>query len=88
MHPAARGETTDTSHDILFYAISALDFSAADAKFKMLHECVTNIMYAGGTPMTAIDRREVLRVLLGGAVVATVGLAMLPDAAESRPTYD
>jgi len=35
--------------------------------------------------MTAIDRREVLRVLLGGAVVATVGLAMLPDAAESAP---
>jgi hypothetical protein len=38
--------------------------------------------------MTAIDRREVLRVLLGGAVVATVGLAMLPDAAESAPLYD
>ena len=35
--------------------------------------------------MTAIDRREVLRVLLGGAVVATVGLAMLPDAAKSAP---
>jgi hypothetical protein len=35
--------------------------------------------------MTAIHRREMLRVMLGGAVVAAAGLAMLPDAAESAP---
>jgi hypothetical protein len=33
--------------------------------------------------MTVIYRREMLRVMLGGAVVATAGLAMLPVAAES-----
>jgi hypothetical protein len=35
--------------------------------------------------MTAIDRREVLRVMLGGAVVATAGLALMPVPAESAP---
>lgn len=35
--------------------------------------------------MTVIHRREMLGVILGGAVVATAGLAMLPGAAESAP---
>ena len=35
--------------------------------------------------MTAIDRREVLRVMLGGAVVATAGLALMPVPDESAP---
>ena len=35
--------------------------------------------------MTAIDRREVLRVMLGGAVAATAGLALMPVPAESAP---
>lgn len=35
--------------------------------------------------MTAIDRREVLRVMLGGAVVATAGLAMMPVQADAAP---
>jgi len=35
--------------------------------------------------MTAIDRREVLRVMLGGAVVATAGLALMPVSAKSAP---
>jgi hypothetical protein len=35
--------------------------------------------------MTAIDRREVLRVMLGGAVVATAGLALMPVPAKSAP---
>ena len=38
--------------------------------------------------MTAIDRREVLRVMLGGAVVATAGLALMPVPAEIRATND
>ena len=33
--------------------------------------------------MTAIDRREVLRVMQGGAVVATAGLALMPVPAKS-----
>ena|SRR5437763_13130270 len=33
--------------------------------------------------MTAIDRRKMLRILAGGAAVATAGLALIPDAAES-----
>ncbi len=35
--------------------------------------------------MTAIDRRKMLRILAGGAAVATAGLALIPDAAESAP---
>ena len=35
--------------------------------------------------MTAIHRREILRVMLGGAVVATAGLALMPVRAESAP---
>jgi len=35
--------------------------------------------------MTAIDRREMLRVLAGGAAVAAAGLALIPVAAESTP---
>ena len=35
--------------------------------------------------MTAFDRRNVLRVMLGGAVVATAGLALIPVPAESAP---
>jgi hypothetical protein len=35
--------------------------------------------------MTAIDRRKMLRVLAGGAAVATAGLALIPIAAESAP---
>jgi hypothetical protein len=35
--------------------------------------------------MTAIDRREILRAMLGGAVVAAAGLVLIPDAAESAP---
>ncbi len=35
--------------------------------------------------MSAIHRREMLRVMLGGAVVVTTGLAMLPVASESAP---
>jgi hypothetical protein len=35
--------------------------------------------------MTAIHRRQMLRVMLGSAVVATAGLAMLLIAAESAP---
>ena len=35
--------------------------------------------------MTAIHRREMLRVMLGGAVVATAGLALMPVSAESAP---
>ena len=33
--------------------------------------------------MTAIHRREMLRVMLGGAVVATAGLSMIPAPAEA-----
>jgi hypothetical protein len=35
--------------------------------------------------MTAIQRREMLRFMLGGAVVATAGLALMPVPAESAP---
>ena len=35
--------------------------------------------------MTAIHRREMLGVMLGGAVVATAGLSMIPVPAESAP---
>ena len=35
--------------------------------------------------MTAFDRREVLRVMLGGAAVAAAGLALIPVPAESAP---
>ncbi len=35
--------------------------------------------------MTAIRRREMLGVMLGGAVVATAGLALMPVPAESAP---
>ncbi len=35
--------------------------------------------------MTAIHRREMLRFMLGGAVVATAGLALMPVPAESVP---
>ena len=35
--------------------------------------------------MTAIDRRKMLRILAGGAAIATAGLALIPDAAESAP---
>jgi hypothetical protein len=35
--------------------------------------------------MTAFDRREVLRVMLGGAAVAAAGLALMPVPAESAP---
>jgi hypothetical protein len=42
-------------------------------------------MFVGRKPMTAIHRREMLRVMLGGAVVATAGLALMPVPAESAP---
>jgi hypothetical protein len=35
--------------------------------------------------MTAIHRREMLRVILGGAGVAAAGLALMPGPAESAP---
>ena len=35
--------------------------------------------------MTAFDRREVLRVMLGGAAVAVPGLALMPVSAQSAP---
>lgn len=35
--------------------------------------------------MTAIHRREMLGVMLGGTVVATAGLALMPVPAESAP---
>jgi hypothetical protein len=35
--------------------------------------------------MTAIHRREMLGVMLGGAVVATAGLALMAVPAESAP---
>jgi hypothetical protein len=35
--------------------------------------------------MTAIQRREMLRFMLGGAVVATAGLGLIPGPAESAP---
>ena len=35
--------------------------------------------------MTAIHRREMLGIMLGGAAVATVGLAMMSVPAESVP---
>ena len=35
--------------------------------------------------MTAIHRREMLRVVLSGAAVAAAGFAMLPVAAEAAP---
>ena len=38
--------------------------------------------------MTAIHRREMLGVMLGGAVVATAGLALMAVPAEIRATYD
>src|SRR5271156_54170 len=42
-------------------------------------------MYAGGYSMTAIHRREMFRILLGGSIVATAGLALMPVPAESAP---
>jgi hypothetical protein len=42
-------------------------------------------MFVGRKPLTAIDRREILRALLGGTVVAAAGLVLIPDAAESAP---
>jgi hypothetical protein len=38
--------------------------------------------------MTAIDRRKMLRILAGGAAIATAGLALIPDAAESAPLLE
>jgi len=35
--------------------------------------------------MTAIHRREMLGIMLGGAVVATARLALMPVPAESAP---
>jgi hypothetical protein len=35
--------------------------------------------------MTIIDRRAMLKCLLGGTVVATTGLALVPDQANSVP---
>jgi hypothetical protein len=35
--------------------------------------------------MTEIHRREILRVMLSSAVVATAGLALMPISAESAP---
>ena len=35
--------------------------------------------------MTIIDRRAMLKCLLGGTVVATTGLALVPDQANSAP---
>ena len=35
--------------------------------------------------MTAIQRREMLRFMLGGAVVATAGLGLITGPAESAP---
>ena len=35
--------------------------------------------------MTAIDRRKMLRILAGGAAIATAGLALIPVAAEATP---
>jgi hypothetical protein len=42
-------------------------------------------MFVGRKPMTEIHRREMLRVILGGAVIATAGLALMPVPAESAP---
>jgi hypothetical protein len=39
----------------------------------------------GRKPMTAIHRREMLGIMLGGAAVATAGLAMMSVPAESAP---
>ncbi|MCI0600250.1 MAG: hypothetical protein L0Y50_00805 [Beijerinckiaceae bacterium] len=35
--------------------------------------------------MTTIDRRAMLRALLGGAAAATAGLTLIPDAVDSAP---
>ena len=35
--------------------------------------------------MTTIDRRAMIRFVLGGAVAATAGLALIPGSAESAP---
>ncbi len=35
--------------------------------------------------MTTMDRRAMLKLLLGGAAVATTGLALIPDQADSAP---
>jgi hypothetical protein len=35
--------------------------------------------------MTDLHRREILRILAGGAAIATAGLALMPIAAESTP---
>ena len=39
----------------------------------------------GSEPMTAMDRRSILRGILCGAAVATVGFSMMPNVAESLP---
>lgn len=35
--------------------------------------------------MTTVDRRAMLRLVLGGAAAATAGLALIPGSAESAP---
>lgn len=35
--------------------------------------------------MTAIDRRGMIALVLGGAAAATMGLTLIPDAAEAAP---
>ena len=35
--------------------------------------------------MTDLHRREILRILVGGAAIAAAGLALMPIAAESTP---
>ncbi|HUB64609.1 MAG TPA: hypothetical protein VL996_09225, partial [Methylocella sp.] len=61
----------------------SLDFSAAGARLSQVN--ASEIMFIGRKPMTALHRREMFGVLLGGAVVATVGSTLLADPAESAP---
>jgi hypothetical protein len=42
-----------------------------------------NIVFIARKPMTAIHRREMLGVMLGGAVAATAGVASMAVPAES-----
>jgi len=66
------------------YRKPALDFSIADAKFKMLHPYVT-IRINRRRVMNDIYRREMFKILLGGAVVAACGMALTTGAAQSAP---
>ena len=43
------------------------------------------IILAGRKPVTHLHRREMLRIMAGGAAIAAAGLALMPIAAESTP---